>query len=295
MASGGRGLLVGCSMFLIILLTGGVLLFVAAVLLSGDRVHFPYSGPRVGVVEVFGVLGEDDDVIDQLDRIEDDDSIEALVLHIDTGGGAVGRVQAIVARLEKFSSDGIPIVAALDNVAASGGYYIATAADSIFALPGTLTGSIGVIASFPDFSALMKKVGVGFQVVKTGPQKDAGAPYRPLSDDERKWIQTVLDDVADQFMDAIVSSRGLDREAVRAVADGRILSGRMAMESGLVDRLADLDEAIHVAAKMANIKGEPNVVRKHARRPVWDRLFEDRFAGLIPFSRRGPLLEYRWP
>lgn len=291
MASAGRGWLVGCSIFLVLLVTGGAILVLTALLLSEEELALPRRGPKVGVVEVFGILGEDDDVLEQLDRFENESSIEALVLHINSSGGAVGTVQRILARLEDFQ--GMPIVAALDNVAASGGYYVATAADSIFALPGTVTGSIGVIASFPDFSALMKKVGVDLQVVKTGQQKDAGSPHRTLTADERKWIQRVLDDVADQFMNAVATSRGLEIEAVRAVSDGRIFSGRMAMESGLVDRLGGLEEAIDVAAAMANIEGEPVVIRKHLRRPLWERLIEGRLGG-VPILRQGPLIEYRW-
>jgi protease-4 len=290
MASGGRGWLVGCSIFMILLITGGAILVLTALLVTDEGLSLPRRGPKVGVVEVFGILGEDDDVLDQLDRFEDE-SIEALVLHVNSSGGAVGTTQRIIARLEEF--DDLPIVAALDNVAASGGYYVATAADSIFALPGTVTGSIGVIASFPDFSALMKKVGVDLQVVKTGPQKDAGSPYRPLTPEERKWIQAVLDDVGDQFVDAIADSRGLPIEAVRAVADGRIFSGRMAKETGLVDRLGGLEDAIEAAAAMAQIEGEPVVVRKRLRRPLWERLVEGRLAGVPGFSQ-GPLLEYRW-
>jgi protease-4 len=293
MASEGRGWLVGCSIFLVLLVTGGAILVLSALLVSEDELNLPQRGPKVGVVEIFGVLGENDDVLAQLDRLENESSVEALVLHIDTGGGAVGTVQRIIARLDDFASEGMPIVAALDNVAASGGYYIATAADSIFALPGTLTGSIGVIASFPDFSGLMKRVGVDVQVVKTGQQKDAGAPYRALSDEERKWMQTVLDDVGEQFMDAIASSRGLSIDAVREVADGRIFSGRMAMESGLVDRLAGLEEAVEVAAAMANIEGEPVVIRKHVRRPLWERLIGGRLGG-GSLLRQRPQLEYRW-
>lgn len=294
MASAGRGWLLGCSIFFALLFAGGAIIFLGALLVSGEDLAFVRPGPKVGVVEIFGVLGEGDDVIEQLDRFEEDGSVKALVLHIDSGGGAVGSVQRIIARLEEFDDAGLPIVAALDNVAASGGYYVATAAESIFALPGTLTGSIGVIASFPDFSALMKKVGVDFQVVKTGPHKDAGAPYRTLTDAEREWIQTVLDDVADQFVHAIAESREMEMAAVRAIADGRILSGRMAMESGLVDRLAALDEAIDVAARMADIEGDPAVVRKRHRRPAWERLIEERL-GALALPRRGPLLEYRWP
>jgi protease-4 len=293
MASQARGWLLGCGVFLLLLITGGIAVMVIALTLGGQDFSLPLPGPKVGVVEVFGVLGEDDDVLEQLDRFEDDGSIQALVLHINSPGGTVGTTQRIVARLDDFAEEGIPIVAALEDVAASGGYYVATAAESIFALPGTLTGSIGVIMSFPDVSALMKKIGIEYQVVKTGPYKDAGSPFRALTPEERTWIEEVLNDVYGQFLDAIVSSRPLAMDSLQGLVDGRFFSGSMARDSGLVDRLADLDEAILVAGRMAEIKGEPIVVRKRRHRRRWEKWLEERLEA-VPVPQRGPLLEYRW-
>jgi protease-4 len=247
-------------------------------------------GPKVGVVEVFGVIGEDDAVLEQLEEFADDDQIEALVLHVNSPGGSVGTTQRIVARLDELD---IPIVAALDDVAASGGYYVATAADSIFALPGTLTGSIGVIMSFPDVSALMKKVGVDWQVVKAGPFKDAGSPFRPLNPEERAWIGTVLDDVQEQFVSAVAEGRGLAPDSVRVLADGRFFTGRMACDSGLADRIGDLETAIAAAGELAGIEGEPEVVRKRRFRRAWDQWLEERVPDL-PLDVRSPHLEFRW-
>ncbi len=296
MASQGRGWVLGCSLaFFAFLFTSGALLLIFALQLSPDGLDLPRPGPKVGVVEVFGVLGQDDDVVEQLERLADDRSVKALVLHVNCPGGAVGTTQRIITRLEAFKADGLPIVAALDDVAASGGYYVATAADSIFALPGTLTGSIGVIMAFPDFSGLMHKVGVEYQVVKAGPHKDAGSPFRPLTPEERGWITGVLTDVHEQFIAAIASSRPMEPDSVRAVADGRIFSGSQALAAGLVDRLADLDEAVAAAGAMAGIEGEPATVRKHKPRPAWQRWLEGRFPGAgLPLPGRWPRLEYRW-
>jgi protease-4 len=293
MASESRGWLVGCGVILFFMIAGGIALVVVALLVSGEEFSLPRPGPKVGVVEVFGVLGEDDDVLDQLDRLEDEGSIRALVLHINSPGGTVGTTQRIVQRLATFADEGTPIVAALEDVAASGGYYVATAAESIFALPGTLTGSIGAVMSFPDVSALMKKVGIEYQVVKTGPYKDSGSPFRALTADERVWIEESLDAVHGQFLEAIVRSRGIELDSLRVVADGRFFAGSIALESGLVDRLADVDEAIRVAAELAGIKGDPVVVRKHRRRPGWERWLEGRL-GPVSLPRQGPVLEYRW-
>jgi protease-4 len=289
MPSNGRGWLIGCGVVaLFLVIAGGILIGFAT--LSGRTPTSLHLGPRVGVVEVFGVIGEDDDVLEQLDDFADDPSIEALVLHVNSPGGAVGTTQRIVARLQTMD---LPIIAALDDVAASGGYYVATVADSIFVLPGTLTGSIGVIMSFPDLSALMQKVGVDYQVVKTGPFKDAGSPFRPLTSEERAWIGTVLDDVHDQFVTAVAEGRGLDPDSVRTLADGRFFSGRMACDWGLADRIGDLDEAILAAGEMAGISGEPPVERKRRVKRAWDRWFEERMPDLRGMVRE-PHLEFRW-
>lgn len=295
MASESRGWFLGCGvLFVILLFMSGFALLLVSIQMSGDGLALPHPGPKVGVVEVVGVLGDDDDVLDQLERLKEDRSVRALVLHVNCPGGAVGTTQRIIARIEGFKKEGLPVVAALDDVAASGGYYVATAADSIFALPGTLTGSIGVIMSFPDFSALMKKIGVDNQVVKAGPYKDAGSPYRPLTPEERGWMTAVLSDVHEQFIAAVIASRpAMAADSVRAMADGRFFSGNQACRAGLVDRLTDLDEAVRVAGRMAGIEGEPVIVRKHKRPPAWQRWLEERLPAGLPLSG-WPRLEYRW-
>ena len=289
MALEGRGFLFGCLALLVLLVITGAFLVGFAAFFGEREIGTLSLGPKVGVVEIFGVIGEDDEAIEQLDDLTSDASVKALVLHVNSPGGSVGTAQRIVSRVQALE---VPVVAALDDVAASGGYYVATAADSIFALPGTLTGSIGVIMAFPDFSALMKKIGVEYQVVKTGPYKDAGSPFRSLEDDERRWISAVLDDVHGQFVEAIADGRGMPADSVEVLADGRFFSGRMAMEWGLVDRMGDLDSAIAAAAEMAGIEGEPAVIRQRPRRRIWEDWIEQR----MPDLRLGqsPRLEFRW-
>ncbi len=296
MASASRNWILGCGvLFVVLLMLSGLALLFASMQMSGDRLGLPRPGPKVGVVEVAGVLGDDDDVLEQLERLKEDGSIRALVLHVNCPGGAVGTTQRIIARIEGFKEEGLPVIAALDDVAASGGYYVATAADSIFALPGTLTGSIGVIMSFPDFSGLMEKLGVDNQVVKAGPYKDAGSPFRPLTPEERGWMTDVLADVHEQFIAAVIAGRpAMPADSVRAWADGRFFSGRQAYRAGLVDRLTDLDEAVRVAGEMAGIKGEPVIVRKHKETPAWQKWLEQRLPAGLPFAGRWPRLEYRW-
>jgi protease-4 len=289
MALEGRGFFFGCLALLVLLIIAGAFLISAAAFFGEREITSLSLGPKVGVVEIFGVIGEDDEAIEQLDGLTSDESVKALVLHVNSPGGSVGTAQRIVSRVQQLE---VPVVAALDDVAASGGYYVATAADSIFALPGTLTGSIGVIMAFPDFSALMKKIGVEYQVVKTGPYKDAGSPFRALEEEERRWISAVLDDVHGQFVEAIAEGRGMPADSVMAIADGRFFSGRMAMDWGLVDRMGDLDTAIASAAEMAGIEGEPAVIRQRPRRRIWEDWIAERLPDLG--LGHGPRLEFRW-
>jgi protease-4 len=287
----------GCALLLAGTLATVALAFLVVNLsLSGDRYSFAPLAGRVGLVELVGDIDDSEPVVDQLERHARDGSVRAVVVRLDSPGGGVAASQEIHEALQKLHDDGKPVVASLGGVSASGAYYVACAADSIVSNPGTLTGSIGVIMSFPNTEELFRKVGVRLEVVKTGTFKDVGSMWRPMTEEERKLLQGVLTDVYDQFVDAIVEGRGMDRADVLPYADGRVFSGSQALEYGFVDRLGDLDDAIQMAAKLGGISGRPTVVRRE-RRTV--SLFEfldqklgsmTRAAGL---SSGGPRLEYR--
>jgi protease-4 len=160
----------------------------------------------------------------------------------------------------------------MGSVAASGGYYIAAPAAKILANPGTITGSIGVIMEFTNIRELLDKIGLSNQVIKSGQHKDIGSPIRPMTEADRKILQTMIDDVHRQFITAVAEGRHLDPDTVRHLADGRIYSGRQALEAGLVDQLGNLQDAIDVAGKMAGITEKPRVI--------------------YPPEERAPFLEY---
>lgn len=223
-------------------------------------------GKGVGLVEVEGAIVSSEELISEITRLSKDPRVSALVVRIESPGGAVGAVQEIYAELKKFKEKGKPIVASMGVVAASGGYYIACAADSIVANPGTLTGSIGVVMSFANTEALFRKIGIQVEVVKTGEYKDLGSINRPLTEEERRLVLGLLDDVHNQFVEVIAQERSMSVDEVRLIADGRLLTGRQALDLRLVDRLGDLRDAIGIAARLAGIKGEPSVIR--LRRPV---------------------------
>jgi len=289
--------LLGCALLVAGTVATVALAFVVVnMALSGDQLSFAPLAGRVGLVEIVGEIDDSEQIVEQLQRHQRDATVRALVLRLDSPGGGVAASQEIYEAVRKLNDEGKPVVASMAGVAASGAYYVACAADSIVSNPGTLTGSIGVIMSFPNTEELFRKVGVKLEVVKTGKFKDTGSMWRPMSEDERNLLQDVLTNVYDQFIDAIVDGRSMNREDVLPYADGRVFSGDQALEYGFVDRLGDLDDAIQLAAKMGGIEGRPTVVRKERRRVGLFEFLEEKVSLMertAGFSAKGPRLEYR--
>lgn len=228
-------------------------------------------GQKVAVIDITGVISSADATIKLIHTYRDDSSIKAIVIRINSPGGSVAPVQEIYSELEKIEK---PIVASMGGSAASGGYYVACAADTIVANPGTLTGSIGVIMQFTQLKGLYEKVGLGHQVIKSGNFKDTGSPFRELTEQERAVLQATVDDVYNQFVDTIFEARGnlLTREEIVELADGRIFSGKQALDSKLLDQLGNLPDAIETAAELAGIEGKPKVVRKEKKTSLLEQL-----------------------
>jgi protease-4 len=243
-----------------------IVLLLARLIISGAPI-----GEKVAVVDVIGPISGSEEVVNQIHKYRDDSTVKAIVVRIDSPGGSVAPVQEIYSELQKVDK---PIVASLGSAAASGGYYIAAAADEIFANPGTLTGSIGVIMQFLQMKDLYEKVGLDQQVVKSGKYKDIGSAVRDLTDEERKLLQETIDDVHSQFIDAIFEERHdvLTREEIATLADGRIFSGQQALAHKLVDQLGGLQDAIARAGALGGIKGEPKAVREERKVPLIERL-----------------------
>ena len=223
------------------------------------------GGNRVALIELEGVILDGDAIVRQLREHEESPSVRAVVLRINSPGGVVAPTQEIVRGVERLRRAGKPVVASLGSVAASGGYYVATAADRIFASPGTLTGSIGVVMQMANVEGLLKRVGVDYVVVKAGRYKDIGNFSRVMTPEERQILQALLDDVYTQFVTAVAEGRKLDREAVLRLADGRIYSGRQALALRMVDELGGLEDAVEAAGRLAGIVGRPKVLYPRRR------------------------------
>ncbi len=251
------------------------------------------GGERVAVIRIEGVIVDSRETIEELRRFRDNPSIKAVVLRIDSPGGGVVPSQEIHTEVMKARKDGrLKVVASMGNLAASGGYYIAAATDKIVANPGTLTGSIGVIMELANVQGLLEKVGVQSVVIKSGRYKDLASPFRAMSKEDRGLLQNVLDDVHDQFIQAVAAGRALKVEEVRPLADGRIFTGRQARTAKLVDELGDLQDAIKLAARLVGIEGEPRVVEPRKRFSLRD-LLENSFLGrLAPVMPSGINLKY---
>jgi protease-4 len=245
-----------------------MLVFVGALLPGRQSLSL---GNRVGLVEVTGTMITAGPVVDEISRLSRDRTIKAIVVRLESPGGVVAAAQEIFDEIKDARLRGTPVVASMGGVAASGAYYVACAADSIVANPGTLTGSIGVIMTFPNTQELFRKIGIDMQVVKTGEFKDMGSMSRPMTPAERQLAGDLIGDVYDQFVTAVATERGLAVEDVKKIADGRVLTGRQAYNLGLVDRLGGFQDAVTLAGELGGISGEPTVVRKRRHvANIWD-------------------------
>lgn len=292
MASRGRAVLIAVGAGVGVL---ALFVFTVWLLLAVTDDGLP-GGAKVAVVEVEGVIGvsaerslDSEGIVRTLGEYRDDPAVRAVVLRINSPGGVVAPTQEIFTAVRRLREAKKPVVASLGSVAASGGYYVAVAADRIYASPGTLTGSIGVVMQLANLEGLLKKVGVEYVVVKAGAYKDVGNLARAMTPEERRILQALLDDVYDQFILAVADGRGLEPKDVRAFAEGRIYSGRQAHGLKMVDDLGGLEDAIEAAAKMAGLPPKPKVVYPRRRFSLRDLLRNE--LGLSQVSRMLPALE----
>lgn len=232
------------------------------------------EGIIMGGYGSFGIFGSQpgaDRIIRQLKEAQEDDTVKAVVLRINSPGGSAAASREIRDEVVKLRKSGKKVVVSMGDVAASGGYMVACAADRIVANPSTTTGSIGVIMQLQNTQGLYDKLGIKTITIKSGPHKDMGSPDRPLTEEEREILQGMIDDMYDQFLDVVAEGRNMPKEEVRKIADGRVFTGRQALKLGLVDELGDFYDAVDVAKDLAGIKGEV-VLKQYGRQSAWERL-----------------------
>jgi len=240
-----------------------------------------------------------EDIARRLHKLSEDNDVKAVLLRINSPGGTVGAVQEIHREMARCREKGKIIVTSLGDVAASGGYYLAAGSDRIVANPGTITGSIGVILEFGNLEGLFQKVGLKLQVIKSGLHKDIGSPARALTPEEKAMLQESIDDAYAQFFDAVRQGRRMDPEKLKGLADGRVFTGRQALQAGLVDEMGDQEDAIQTAIKLAKLPAKPYIVADD-RKSISSMLQR----AMSQFSRQpleslqdvvtGTTVEYRW-
>lgn len=287
-------LLIICGLFagLMLLFAGSLML--GRILFKGNDAAFSVS-QGVGLVEVRGMIVDSRETVRQLRYFLKKDNVKSVVLRIDSPGGVVGPSQEIYEEVKRLAAKK-KVVVSMGSLAASGGYYIAAPATVIYANPGTITASIGVLIKFSNIEGLLGKVGIKSATIKTGAFKDAGAPDRPLTPEDRAMFQAVIDSTHEQFVRAVAEGRKLPIEEVRKLADGRILSGEQALAVKLVDRLGNLQDAVDEAGRLAGISGEPELIMPPKKKVNFLELLtegaEEKFNGILNKAGRGLQITY---
>lgn len=213
------------------------------------------TGDPVGVVNINGLITDSREIVDWINELEKNDSILAVIVRINSPGGVVGPSQEIYSAVRNLAQTRT-VVVSMGSMATSGGYYVASPAHKIVSNPGTLTANIGVKASLTNMQELLRKIGIEDQALYTGKYKDAGTVTRPMTDYERDYLQALIDDMHDQFVQDVAIGRNMDPEVVAGLADGRAMTGRQALEAGLVDELGGMNQAIEIARELAGLQKE---------------------------------------
>jgi len=243
---------------------------------SGGKFSF-IAKDKVAVLTIEDVILDSDKYLESLNKIRKNSSVKAIVVRINSPGGAVGPSQEIYSELLSIK-DKFPVVASMGAVAASGGYYIACAADTIYANPGTITGSIGVIAQFLSYKDLLQWAKIDVEVIKSGKFKDVGSPFRTMTEEDKRYFQQLIDNVYNQFKTTVSITRGINKNDLATIADGRVFSGEQAQDLNLIDELGNLNDAIAYAAKQGGIEGDPELVHYPEKKSLLQELLSSKLS-----------------
>lgn len=292
------GLLGGCLLLFVVMTIGSVAL---AYWSRGTSPTWRFDD-AIGVVAIEGEIWESRSVVEKLEEYRDDSRVDAIIVRIDSPGGAIVPSQEIYeAILQLREESDKPVVASMAGLAASGGYYIASACDRIVANKGTITGSIGVIAQWLNFEGALEWARISPVTITSGSMKDVGNPFREMSPEERDYFQALLAQMHDQFINAILVAREgkVTREQLVEIADGRVYTGEQAIEIGLVDDLGTMWDTVDIVSEMAGLD-DPSLIWARPYSPTILDLFfgteqtETVMNRLLPQNSRRPLLLYRW-
>jgi protease-4 len=232
------------------------------------------SRGNIAVVDIKGVIVSAEKIAGQLTKYRQRSNIKGMIIRIDSLGGGSAAFQEIYREIKRVRESGIPVIASIASVGASGGYYAALGATTIMANPGSIVGSIGVIVDFPVAVELLNKIGIDVQTVKSGQYKDTGSPYREFTLEDEKRLDFVVQDIFDQFVTTIADERGILKKELLKISDGRIFTGSQAKELSLIDTLGTFEDAVLMIAEMAGIQGRPKLVfSQKQKKTLFDILF----------------------
>lgn len=258
--------------YIIIVVVIAIAIILGLIIGLGSRSMPFVSGGNIGVIEIEGIITTSKKIVRDIKNFNENPHITGILVRVDSPGGGVAASQEIYEELRKTKLQK-KVVVSMGALAASGGYYVSLPADVIIANPGTITGSIGVIMQFPVFEELMKKIGIGYEVIKSKEHKDIASPFRRMSEKDKKILQDVVTDVYDQFVQAICDARGLSRDSVLKFADGRIITGNQAKQLGFVDTLGTFEDAVKILGDMLGIE-KPNLIYPPRRFSLIEMLTE---------------------
>ena len=268
-------ILVGATAFFVLLLS--VFALVGLAMRGSHGGEFAGFGDKIGVIDVEGVILDPRTVVKQLREFRRDDSIRAIILHVNTPGGGAAASQEIYSEVRRIRDEKKKkIVASVETLGASGGYYIASATEKIYADPASIVGSIGVISQWVNYEDLLKWAKLKDVTFKAGALKDTGNPARPMTPEEKIYFQGLIDDMHGQFISAVAEGRKLKMDDAKKLANGRVWTGQQALPLKLVDQIGDFRVAVEETAKAVGIKGEPTLVHpEKERRTLLDLIFGD--------------------
>ena len=253
-------------------------------------------GPKVGLVEIEGIIYDSKEAVNKLERLRKRDDINAIVIRVDSPGGTVAPTQEIYTKVKKVNEEK-PVIISVGTVAASGGYYVALGGRKILVNPGSIIGSIGVRFDYPVATELMEKIGLQYQTFKSGDLKDAGSPTREVTDKDREFFESVIKDIQSQFVQALTENRNIDLNELEMITDGRIFTGLQSVELSLVDSIGTLEDAVSLAGVLGGIEGTPKLFEFEKKRPrlidaIWGDIENKLNTKMQNLS--APLYLWRW-
>lgn len=273
------------------------LIFASALKREGGDFTSGGSGDKIAIVEINDVIMSSEKTVEQIKRYREDRSIKAIIIRVNSPGGGVAASQEIYEEVKRTRDSGKIVVVSMGSIAASGGYYIAVGSNLIIANPGTLTGSIGVIAQFISIKDLAEKIGITQTTIKSGSLKDAGSPFKQMSDSDKAYFQDVVDNSFSQFFDVVAKERKMSKETLLPYANGRVFTGLQAQQYGLVDSLGTFEDAIRITSRMAGIEGEPKIVREKKKFSWFEEALGSKMEDVTAIKEKlfeEPILQYKF-